>query len=97
MKAPSGPEVTGRFAGLGGVVRAETVARARPMGDNSPGGRAVTVPLTVVVYLAASAGGKEPPPQVVSSNAVGNRNNGTERNKIFLSRKCLAAIFAGGG
>ena len=49
LKRPSDLEVTGRFAGLAGVVRAETFAPGRLMLDDSPGGEAVTVPLTVVV------------------------------------------------
>ena len=49
LKPPSGLEVTDRFAELAGVVTAETVAPGRLMLDDSPGGKAVTVPLTVVV------------------------------------------------
>ena len=49
VKRPSGPAVVGLLAGLGGVVRAETFAPDRLMLDDSPGGEAVTVPLTVVV------------------------------------------------
>ena len=50
VKAPSGPEVTGRFAESAGVVMAETVAPGRSMIlDESPGSEAVTVPVTVVV------------------------------------------------
>ena len=56
VKEPSGLEVTGRFAGLGGVVRAETVARGRSMLDDSPGGEAVTVPVTVVVKVVGVTG-----------------------------------------
>ena len=47
--------------------------------------------------MTASAGGTEPPPQVVSNNTAGNRNNRTERSKVFSSRKRLAAIFSVGG
>ena len=97
VKVPSGPEVTGRFAGSAGVVTAETIEPGRSMLDVSPAAEPVIVPVTVVVYLAAPTEGTEPPPQVVSSNAAGNRNNRIEKKKFFLSDRRLAAIFAGGG
>ena len=56
VKEPSGVAVTGRFAGLGGVVRAETVAGGRSMLDDSPGDEAVTVPVTVVVKVVGVTG-----------------------------------------
>ena len=49
MKEPSGLELTGRFAGSAGVVRAETVAPGRSMLDVSPGAEPVIVPVTVKV------------------------------------------------
>ena len=49
VKRPADPAVVGLLAGLGSVVRAETVAPGRLMLDDSPGGEAVTVPVTVVV------------------------------------------------
>lgn len=62
VKAPSGPEVTGRFAGSAGVVRAETVAPGRSMLDVSPGAEAVMVPVTVVVKLVGVVVPVPPPP-----------------------------------